>query len=261
MLSAYRLFPSIFVLWTVFLESAFAAEIESKPSRHQLIEQAIWRSGQSEWSHYQVQSPYQGYTLEGDGALLVTAEPQGKAPERFRISLQRNLLGEKARILQQCDMQWEARSEKMEKAVWMRGALPGKISFRDLRLVDGQYRLSVAALGPDSQPAIPLKAPLLLEEAAFFELRDWPLKPGFVREVWWLPVFKGEAANREAAFARIEVQGPPQLRKDLSAWQVKIKPAEGKGAEFWVQATGTRAVLEARLSDGSLWLLDKVSRP
>ncbi len=258
--TAYRLCRVLFLFSVLSWVSAIGAETESKSSRHQLIEHAIWRSGQSEWSHYKVQSPYQGFTLEGDGALHITSEPQGKAPERFRISLQRNLQGEKASILQQCDMHWDVRGEKMVKTSWMRGALPGKINRRDLRLLDGQYRLTSAEIGSDSLPSISLKAPLLLEEAAFFELRDWPLKPDFVREVWWLPVFKGEALPREASFARIEVQGSPQIRKDISVWQVKIKPAEGKGAEFWVQATGTRAVIEARLSDGSQWFLDKVSR-
>jgi hypothetical protein len=228
-------------------------------SRHQLASHAIWRDGRAEWLTYAVKAPFRGHTLEGEAVVMVQPLRKGGKGgklEGFQLHWSRALVGEQGRQFHQAELQWSVVTDQITSGRFIRGQMPGSVSARSLQKDAQGYQLN-EKLGEGKST---LKSPLLLEESLFLELRNWPLQPGFVREIWWYPVMSSERQPKESVYARVEVVGGMQVLRDTQVWQVKVKPAQGRGAEVFVQCGGTHAVVQATLSDGSTFSLEKVER-
>lgn len=246
----FRLTLSTFILGIVGTASAAS-------SWDPLAEQVIWQDGKAEWLTYALEFPAHGYTWEGQ-ALIVTRGKELKKPQAaFAMHWQRQAAGNKGALTQQCDFEWNVPLNRLEKAGGFRGVLPDAVSGWQLSIRESQYVLE--SLGGAAK-SITLKSPLVMEASVFLEARHWPLSPGWVKEIWWYPLQGKEQMPEASVYARIQVVGKEENVQDLKAWHVKIQPSEGRPCELWVQATGSRAILKAILSDGSTWTLLQVKR-
>jgi hypothetical protein len=239
-----------------------ASQIVASPQiRQRLTSQPIWRDGKSEWLMYQVQSPYRGFTLDGEGLIVTQADPKGKTPEKFRLNAKQTLSDSSVQLACQTDILWHAGESRILEAKSIGGQIPGVLKASWIAVENGEYhwkdRFQDTAV--KSSETV-LKAPLLLEESAFLEFRDMPLTEGFVKEMWWSAWTCGAQASRQAVYARIEVVGGMENLHDIQVWHLRVKPTEGRAADFWVQCTGTRPIIAAKLSNGSAWTLVGIQR-
>lgn len=253
-------FIGVVGLWVLLVSSLVSAlppvKSEAPSSRHQLASLPIWRDGKSEWLTYTVQAPRRGHTWEGEARVMLKPLLKKSKLEGFEMQWSRRASGNLGGYYDQTELHWSLATDQIEKARFLRGQLPGEISAMHLQKGEGGYQLSH---WQGDKPSL-LKSPLLLEESLFLEVRNWPLQPEFTREVWWYPVASAGNAPKEAVYARIEVVGGMQVLRDTQVWKVVVKPAKGRGAEIFVQCGGSHAVLQATLSDGATFHLEKVER-
>lgn len=225
-------------------------------SRHQLASLPIWRDGLSEWLTYAVQAPHRGHTWQGEARIMLKPLLKKNKLEGFQMQWSRRASGNQGGYYNQTELQWALATDQIEKAQFIRGQMPGEIAGMHLLKGEGGYQLSH---WPGDKKST-LKSPLLLEESLFLEVRNWPLQPGFTREIWWYPLAAAGNAPKEAQYARVEVVGGMQVLRDTQVWKVVVKPAKGRGSEIFVQCGGSHAVLQATLSDGATFHLEKVDR-
>jgi hypothetical protein len=239
-----------------------SSQITSSPQiRQRLTSQPIWRDGKSEWLEYQVHSPYRGFTLDGDGVVVTQAEPKDKTPEKFRLNTKQTLSDASVQLICQSEILWHAGEGRIMEAKSISGQIPGGLKASWIAVENGEYHWKDRFLDTTAKSNdVVLKAPLLLEESAFLEFRDMPLAQGFVKEMWWSAWSCGSQASRQAVYARIEVVGSMENLHDIQVWHVRVKPTEGRAADFWVQCTGTRPIIAAKLSNGSAWTLVGIKR-
>jgi hypothetical protein len=229
--------------------------------RHRLASLPIWRDNKTEWMTYTVKTPSRGYTFEGHATVSVKPLPTGSQLETFQMETSRFVQGEVGSIYHQSELRWSWATELLEQALMIRGHMPGGVYARKVVPHQDQYQWTetLPQQGAETKSGT-LKSPVFLEESVFLELRDWPLEKGFVKEIWWYPIVTTENPPKEAIYARVEVVGGSQWLRDIPVWQVRIKPASGRAAEIFIQSSGTHPVIEAKLSDGSIWSLQTISR-
>lgn len=122
-------------------------------------------------------------------------------------------------------------------------------------------RLRIASSGGEAPRDTTLaRWPVYTEEMLFTYLRAIPLRAGYREEVWLQDWGRTGGLQKEGRYASISVLAKEPGVRDMDTWHVTVARDDGRHSEFWVAASGLHPIVVARLSDGTGWTLQGISR-